>query len=88
MVGCTIVSVGTVLLGFAVYMPNGAPFIIFTLSMQVLQGFGSALAETVGPSKEATEEDCKAWVQQVGRVLAVLKKMARDLDLEDTRKSA
>ena len=45
-VGNLLVALFTCLLGAAEAMPDGWPFILYCLSMQVAQGFGIALAET------------------------------------------
>lgn len=44
--GNLITACFTAALGAATLLPDGVPFVAFTLSMQVGQGFGSALAET------------------------------------------
>ena len=44
--GCLIVCAFTALLGAGTLLPDGVVFTCFTLSVQLLQGFGSALVET------------------------------------------
>lgn len=52
--GCTVEGASLILFGFAIYLPNGIPFIVFCFCIRIITALGSACTLTASLTYTAT----------------------------------